>query len=62
MAEPLTDKTMGVPSLWRITAGVEAAGGVLWSQPEVALSARTFHGGTSAEGYPDFIFSSGGGT
>ena len=45
-----------------LTAGVEDDdGNVLWGQPELAMYDPRYHGGTSAGGYPDFIFSGSGG-
>ena len=43
-----------------LSAGVEDDdGNVLWAQPEIAMYDPRYHGGTSAGGYPDFIFSGG---
>eukprot|EP00941_MAST-03F_sp_MAST-3F-sp1_P001473 g1473.t1 len=39
-----------------LSAGIETKEGIiLWSQPEVIIYDKSFHGGTSAGGYPDFI-------
>lgn len=37
-------------------SGREVGNTILWSQPEVAVYDRFYHGGTSAGGYPDFLF------
>jgi hypothetical protein len=40
-----------------LSCGREVDGTILFSQPEIALFDRLYHGGTSGGGYPDFIVS-----
>ena len=39
-----------------LTSGLEVNDTILWSQPEIVLYDRSYHGGTSAGGYPDILF------